>query len=124
MNPAHLGIAFEHDHAITTLTFRGDMDGIGTGSYVVTYLPGHGGKREHFSYSGQILFEGKILGKDGTIIIRENGTSVGDKFHSEWIFDTVSGAGDLQGLAGEGEYDAKPGPTKNNQEIKLTVSFP
>jgi hypothetical protein len=51
MNPAHLGIAFEHDHAVTTLTFKGDLEGTGTGSYVVTYLPGHGGRdKGHFSY--------------------------------------------------------------------------
>jgi hypothetical protein len=125
MNPAHLGIAFEHDHAVTTLTFKGDLEGTGTGSYVVTYLPGHGGRdKGHFSYSGQILFEGTILGKKGDIIIREGGFSTGDRFHSDWIFDSISGSGELQGLAGEGSYDSKPGPTKTNQEVKLTVSFP
>lgn len=50
MNPAQLGAALEHDHAVTQLTFKGDIEGSGTGSYVVTYLPGHDGKKAHFTY--------------------------------------------------------------------------
>ncbi|BEJ14992.1 hypothetical protein CspHIS471_0407590 [Cutaneotrichosporon sp. HIS471] len=124
MRPQHLGIAFEHDHAITEIHFKGDMEGVGTGSYVVTYLHGKSSKKEHFSYSGQILFEGTICGKKGNIIINEGGWSRGDKFHASWIFDTASASGDLQGLAGEGAYDSTPGPTKTDQVVKLDVSFP
>lgn len=74
---------------------------------------------------GQILFEGTIKGKEGAIMIRERGEAKDGQFKSEWVWFPQSGSGQLQGTAGEGQFQTKKDSGNSlSADFKGQVSFP
>ena len=53
--------------------------------------------------------EGKLDGRDGSFVISSAGTFDGERAAGRWTIVAGSGAGDLAGISGDGEFDAPHG---------------
>lgn len=77
---------FTSGSADSTVTFSGDLDGKGVGTYVITRHPDKNNDTEY--YDGHLLFEGTINGKEGAVILRENGVVKNGKIQANWVISS------------------------------------
>ena len=68
------------------------------------------------TYVGLIRFEGKINGKRGGMVLRDNGAFQGGTASSELQIAAGSGSGELKGITGKGIYRAD----RNGCSIELS----
>ena len=95
-------------NAIVSVTEHGDWSGdfVGVSEMVVSGVIHSKG---FITFEGVINFDGSVLNKDGTLIIRYAGkvTSAGEII-SQWVIQ--SGTGDLANLRGQGTLSGVGGP--------------
>ena len=95
-------------NAIVSVTEHGDWAGdfVGTSEMVVSGVIHSKG---FITFEGVINFDGKVLDKVGTLVIRYAGkvTSAGEII-SHWVIQ--SGTGDLVNLCGQGTFSGVGGP--------------
>lgn len=87
-----------------TETFKGDIEGVG----VVRFLQALRSDGSA-SFLGFERVTGTLAGREGTFLLQDEGTLVGDRVEGRWFVVAGSGTGDLAGLRGEGTFEAKLG---------------
>ncbi|RSH78742.1 uncharacterized protein EHS24_001641 [Apiotrichum porosum] len=102
------------------------MRGKGLAPYLITIHPGTEQNTEEFctsSYDGQVLFEGEIMGRTGTVAIYERGTTSNGDVNAEWVIATGTASGQLKGIKGHGGYALKAGNGGKTIAGHLEVDF-
>jgi len=87
-----------------TETFRGDIEGEST-VRVLQAVARDGSA----SFVGVQRVRGSIGGRTGSFLLQPSGTLAGKVTKAEWFVVPGSGTGDLQGLRGEGGFEAQLG---------------
>jgi hypothetical protein len=87
-----------------TETFTGDVQGDGA----VRFLQAQSADGSA-SYCGIERIVGALAGRKGTFLLQDEGTLQGSKVRGTWFVIPGSGTGDLQGLRGEGGFEAELG---------------
>ncbi len=95
--------------------FSGDLTGAGTVEFLQA-LRADGSA----NFVGYERFHGTLGAKQGTFLLQDHGTLVGDHVSGKWVVVPGSGTGALAGLHGEGAFDAKLGQAS---EVTLTYGF-
>jgi hypothetical protein len=93
-------------HANGTQRFSGDIEGDGSVEWLMCYVPTGGA-----SYVGLQRIDGAIAGRAGSLVIQAAGRFDGAASSGSWTVVEGSGTGDLEGIDGEGRFDAPGGPT-------------
>lgn len=94
-------------HAKVTYEYKGQLEGEGNSSGVLTYLPDGTG-----TYVSSELFTGTINGKKGTVVLHQSGGFDAEHIYGTWTIAPGSGAGELEGATGEGSFDMKMGVSR------------
>ena len=89
-----------------TQRFFGDIEGDGSVEWLMCYLPEGGA-----SYVGLQRIDGSIGGMKGTVVIEAVGAFDGAASNGSWKVVEGSGTGELEGITGEGRFEAPGGPT-------------
>ncbi len=92
-------------HANGTQRFSGDIEGDGSVEWLMCYLAGGGA-----SYVGLQRIEGSLAGKKGSFVIQAVGRFDGGASSGSWAVIEGSGTGELEGITGEGRFEAPGGP--------------
>ncbi len=101
--------------AVVTQTYKGDMEGTGTVSYVMFYRD-----QKTADFIGFEQFEGEVKGKNGAFVMRHDGVFKDGKASSDWIIEIGSGSGELDGITGDGSFKAgHAGTARVNCRIAL-----
>lgn len=87
--------------AQVSYAYEGDLSGEGS----VEFLMSHAADGTA-SFVGIEMITGKLSGKSGSFIIQHIGTFDSNGAHSKWTVVPKSGAGELEGISGEGSYSA------------------
>jgi Protein of unknown function (DUF3224) len=93
--------------------FSGDIEGTGAAEF----LQATRGEDEA-SFVGVERVTGRLGGKSGTFVLQDEGTLKGTTVSGTWFVVPGSGAGELQGLRGEGGFEAELG-----QEADVTLDY-
>jgi len=88
-------------HAGGTQRFSGDIEGDGSIEWLMCYLP-DGSAR----FVGLQRIDGSLNGRRGTFVIEAVGVHSGTGSEARWRIIEGSGTGDLQGITGQGGFDA------------------
>jgi Protein of unknown function (DUF3224) len=97
--------------ARVTATYTGDIEGEGTSQSVMAYLNGA-------EYNGFERIVGSIAGRPGSFVLRSAGTWENGVAKTRWTVVPGSGTGELEGLRGEGGYDAT-----DQSEVRYTLDY-
>ena len=92
-------------HANGTQRFSGDIEGDGSVEWLMCYLAAGGA-----SYVGLQRVEGSIAGRKGSLVIEALGSFDGGASSGSWAVIEGSGTGELEGITGEGRFEAPGGP--------------
>jgi hypothetical protein len=84
--------------------FRGDIEGSSDLVYVMTYLTDDSG-----TFIGYEHVTGRLSERDGSFVLRHDGTFAGGSVRASLNVVAGSGTGALTGLSGEGGYVATHG---------------
>lgn len=85
-------------------SYQGDLEGEGTSTAVMIYpLP------TTATYVGYERIVGRLGGREGSFVLRAEGTFQDGAAHTTWTIEPGSGTGELTGLRGEGRYVAQSG---------------
>lgn len=87
-----------------TESFKGDI--VGEGS--VRFLQAQRANGSA-SFVGIERVTGALAGREGSFLLQDEGTLVGDRVEGRWFVIAGSGTGDLVGLRGEGTFSATLG---------------
>ncbi len=87
-----------------TETFTGDIQGEGKVRFIQAARPDGSA-----SFVGIERVRGAIHGKQGSFLLQDSGTLVGDQVKGSWFVVPDSGTGELRGLRGEGGFEAQLG---------------
>jgi uncharacterized protein DUF3224 len=87
-----------------TETFSGDIEGEGVVHFVQAGRAGGSA-----TFVGIERVRGSIGGKKGTFLLQDRGTLVGTNVKGEWFVVPGSGTAELEGLRGEGGFEAALG---------------
>jgi Protein of unknown function (DUF3224) len=85
-------------------TFSGEIEGDGVVHFVQAARADGSA-----SFVGIERVRGSIHGKKGSFLLQDHGTLVGKQVKGEWFVVPGSGTGELQGLRGEGGFEAELG---------------
>jgi Protein of unknown function (DUF3224) len=95
--------------------FSGDIEGEGVAEFLQTARG-----EDEASFVGVERVSGRIGDKSGTFVLQDQGTLKGTTVSGTWFVVPGSGTGELQGLRGEGGFEAELGQTA---EITLDYWF-
>jgi hypothetical protein len=102
-------------------TFSGEIEGKASVEYLMFYS--HSDPKDQHkstaSYVGLIYFDGRLLGKPGSLVLEDNGTFEGGAAKSALRIAKGSGAGQLEGIHGIGVYLAN----REGCHIELEYDF-
>ena len=84
--------------------FSGDIEGAGAAEFLQTTRG-----EEEASFVGVERVTGRLGGKSGTFVLQDQGTLKGATVSGTWFVVPGSGTGELQGLRGEGGFEAELG---------------
>ena len=87
-----------------TETFKGDIQGEGR----VRFLQAQRGDGSA-SFVGIERVTGALAGREGSFLLQDEGTLVGDRVEGRWFVISGSATGGLAGLRGEGTFSARLG---------------
>jgi len=85
-------------------TFRGDLDGEGAARVLQAQWPDGA-----VQYTTIERIVGRLAGRQGTFLLRVEGTVRGGHNTGAWVVLAGAGTGGLQGLRGEGGFEAEHG---------------
>ncbi len=102
-------------HAHVTNTYEGDVTGESVVDYVMVY-PG-----SMAIFAGYERITGAIGERQGSFVLRHDGTFEDGVVQTTWSIVPGSGTGDLAGLVGEGSYVTKH--EVPDTPFRLTYSF-
>jgi hypothetical protein len=85
-------------------TFAGDIEGEGSVRCIQAMR-----KDGSASFAGIERVQGAIAGRKGTFLLQVCGTLAGKALKAEWFVVPRSGTGELDGLRGEGGFNAQVG---------------
>jgi hypothetical protein len=91
-------------HANGTQRFTGDIEGDGSVEWLMCYVQGGA------SYVGLQRIEGSLDGQEGSFVIEAVGRFDGGSSSGSWAVIEGSGTGQLEGITGEGRFEAPGGP--------------
>ncbi len=98
-----------------TETFSGDIEGDGEVTFIqVVRADGSA------SFVGVERVTGRVGGRSGSFVLQDEGTLEGGTVKGTWFVVPGSGTGELQGLRGEGGFEAALG---QHASINLEYSF-
>ncbi|MFL5768150.1 MAG: DUF3224 domain-containing protein [Actinomycetota bacterium] len=100
-----LGGSAKLTHANGTQHFSGGIEGDGSVDWLMCYVDGGGA-----SYVGLQRIEGSVDGRKGTFVIEAVGRFDGGASRGSWAVIEGSGTGELEGITGEGRFEAPGGP--------------
>jgi Protein of unknown function (DUF3224) len=83
--------------------FSGDIEGEGVAEFLQTT------HEDEASFVGVERVTGRLGGKSGTFVLQDQGTLKGTTVSGTWFVVPGSGTGELQGLRGEGGFEAELG---------------
>jgi len=92
-------------HVVGTQRFAGDIDGNGTVSWLMCYLPGAGAR-----FVGLQRIEGSVGGRAGSLVMESSGDHDGVASRGTWTVVPGAGTGALEGVRGGGDFVAPGGP--------------
>jgi hypothetical protein len=93
-------------HASGTQLFTGEIEGEGSVDWLMCYLPDRTA-----TFVGLQRIDGSLGGRAGTFIMEATGSHDGTQSRATWTIVSGSGTGDLEGITGEGSFDASGGRT-------------
>jgi Protein of unknown function (DUF3224) len=85
--------------------FSGDIEGSGRVQWLMCYR-----EEGTADYVGMQEIDGTIDGRSGGFIVTAVGAFDGQRSRGAWTVVPGSGKGDLAGIAGQGGFEAGPGP--------------
>lgn len=98
-----------------TETFSGDIQGDGEVTFLQIVRPDGSA-----SFVGVERVNGSIAGRSGSFVLQDQGTLEGGVVKGTWFVVPGSGTGELEGLEGQGGFEAALG---QSAEITLDYSF-
>jgi hypothetical protein len=98
-----------------TETFSGDIEGEGAVTFLQVVRPDGSA-----SFVGVERVTGRVAGRSGTFVLQDQGTLEGGVVKGTWFVVPGSGTGELQGLQGQGGFEAQLG---QRASITLDYSF-
>ncbi|MEV4311943.1 DUF3224 domain-containing protein [Actinocrispum sp. NPDC049592] len=110
---AEAGDGVKIAHAKMTFKYGGHLTGESNSNCLLTYLPDGTG-----TYVGSELFTGTIDGKQGTVVMQQEGRFDAEHISGTWTITPGSGTGDLKDTTGHGSYDMKMGVPTVDYEFK------
>ena len=87
--------------ASVTKSYAGDIEGEGTLEYLMMHR-----EDGSASFIGLERVVGKLDGRSGSFVLQQEGTFDGGIAKAKYFVLSDSGTGDLQGLQGQGEFEA------------------
>jgi hypothetical protein len=99
--------------------FQGDIVGSSDLVYVMSYLT-----QETGTFIGYEQVTGRLSDRDGTFVLRHDGTFADGSVRAALNVVTGSGTGALAGLAGEGEYVATHGQKQSPYTLRWQIGGP
>lgn len=99
--------------------FTGDIVGSSDLVYVMSYLT-----EETGTFVGYEQVTGRLSDRDGTFVLRHDGTFADGSVRAALNVVAGSGTGALAGLAGEGEYVATHGQKQSPYTLRWQISGP
>ena len=94
-------------------TFSGDIEGEGVAEFLQTTRG-----EDQASFVGVERVTGSVGGRSGTFVLQDQGTLRGATVAGTWHVVPGSGTGELQGLRGEGGFEAELG-----QRADITLDY-
>jgi Protein of unknown function (DUF3224) len=95
--------------------FEGDIQGRGE-VYFIQAQRADGAA----SFVGQERVEGSLAGRTGTFVLQDSGTLESSQVRGTWFVVPGSGTGELEGIRGEGGFEAELG---QHAQIRLDYWF-
>jgi Protein of unknown function (DUF3224) len=86
-------------------SFSGGIDGTGHVDWLFCFRPDRTAE-----LVGLQRIDGTLDGRHGTVVLTATGAHNGTTSAGRWTIVEGSGSGDLEGIVGEGEWSAGPGP--------------
>ena len=99
--------------------FQGDIVGASDLVYVMSYLT-----EETGTFVGYEQVTGRLSDRDGTFVLRHDGTFADGSVRSALNVVPGSGTGALAGLTGEGEYVATHGQKQSPYTLRWQIGGP
>lgn len=96
--------------------FHGDIEGSSDLVYVMTYLTDDRG-----TFLGYEQVQGTLSDRDGTFVLRHDGTFGDGSVRADLKIVAGSGTGALSGISGEGEYVATHGQKQSPYTIRWRI---
>jgi hypothetical protein len=93
-------------HATGTQRFAGDLEADGAVDWLMCYLPDGSA-----TFVGFQRIDGSLAGRTGTFVMQAAGSHDGTGSRATWTVVPGSGTGGLEGITGEGSFDAAGGRT-------------
>jgi Protein of unknown function (DUF3224) len=93
-------------HAGGAQRFSGDIEGVGSIEWLMCYLPDKSAR-----FVGLQRIDGSVNGRRGTFVIEAVGVHNGTGSEARWRIIEGSGTGELDGITGQGGFDAAGGKT-------------
>jgi hypothetical protein len=100
--------------ASVTQNLRGDVAGTGALEYLMCYAEDGTARFVGFQH-----VEGSVEGRDGSFVVESVGEFDGTTASGTWSVVPGSGAGGLDGMGGDGRFEATHGP-KGHYELDAT----
>lgn len=100
-------------HAVVRKTFHGDVEGDGALEYLMAY---HTDGTATFTGLERII--GKLAGKQGSFVLRHDGTFEAGVAKTKWEVVPGSATGELKGLRGEGGF-----ASSHAQQYPMTLDY-
>jgi hypothetical protein len=94
-------------HAKVTFNFQGDFEGEGNVHYLMAYRDD-----TYATFVGLQQMVGRLGNRSGSFVVTVNGVFENGAAKSTWTIVPGSGTGDLKGLRGEGQTEARHGDTQ------------
>lgn len=108
--PYHEAAPLKSTEARIDIVMHGAIEATGPARYLMQYPTA-----DTCYYSGYLVLEGTLDGKQGQFIIYEIGDWTNGVASSKWEVVKSSGTGELKGLAGKGSYAAEHDKTVHYQ---------
>ena len=96
--------------------FHGDIEGSSDLVYVMTYI-----SEDMGTFVGYEQVRGRLSDRDGTFVLRHDGTFADGSVRASIYVVAGSGTGGLAGLSGEGEYNAAHGQKQSPYSLRWRI---
>ena len=96
--------------------YHGDIEGASNLVYVMTYI-----SEDMGTFVGYEQVRGRLSDRDGSFVLRHDGTFADGSVRSSLAIVPGSGTGALAGISGEGEYVATHGQKKSPYTLRWRI---